>query len=622
MIRKYVVSALLLCASAPSAQAEITFMIGEPLDGSTRSGVGLISGWAVSDRGIVSVEGFIDGKSIGVIPYGSSRGDVQAAYPDIPGSLNSGWGMKWAYSLTGEGEHSLRIVVTEQGGGTAEQTVDYTVVAFESEFISDPGNVVTAGATIGSPEDGRLVIEGARIEGAPVDIQLAWDTGSQQFLIDRISYDGEVKSQQAPSASAGADLSVEVGSDVSVSGEGSDPDGYISSRRWTQVSGPNVTLENSDQWTVSFRAPSSPGTVRLRLQVTDDDGLSASDDVSIEVYESNNKPNASAGPNITVDTGSQVSLTGSASDSDGQITAWEWERVSGLAVNLQDAGTQTVRFTAPDAEGYTRLRLRVWDDDGASDYDDVLVYYEDPTPVNQSPTADAGRDQTVETGDSVSISGSASDPDGSIANWSWQQVSGSAVSLSGADSRTVSFTAPGSATDIRLRLTVTDNGGATDSDDVIIRVEEPAGSGTTTGNALQSMLDELNDARGTARTCEDGGQVFPAQPALQWSANLADIATQHSMDMAAKGYFSHTSADGTTMSQRVRPYWPSGWIGENIAASSIDRSDQYVIDMWLNSKGHCELIMSPNFSHAGIGVGRDEQNGYTYHHFWTLNFGG
>ena len=47
-------------------------------------------------------------------------------------------------------------------------------------------------------------------------------------------------------------------------------------------------------------------------------------------------------------------------------------------------------------------------------------------------------------------------------------------------------------------------------------------------------------------------------------------------------------------------------VGENIAASSIDRDDQHVTDMWLNSEGHCKLIMSPNFTHAGIGVGRDE----------------
>ncbi len=108
MIKTRLLSALFLCAFTPAALAEITFMIGEPQEGSIRSGVGLLSGWAVSDRGIVSVEGFIDGESIGLIPYGSQRGDVAAAFPDIPDSLYSGWGMKWGYSLAGEGEHTLR----------------------------------------------------------------------------------------------------------------------------------------------------------------------------------------------------------------------------------------------------------------------------------------------------------------------------------------------------------------------------------------------------------------------------------------------------------------------------------------------------------------------------------
>jgi uncharacterized protein YkwD len=47
-----------------------------------------------------------------------------------------------------------------------------------------------------------------------------------------------------------------------------------------------------------------------------------------------------------------------------------------------------------------------------------------------------------------------------------------------------------------------------------------------------------------------------------------------------------------------------------------------VVDLWLDSPGHCELIMDPNFTHAGIGSGHNTDNGYTYHHFWTLDFGG
>ena len=127
MIRKFLLSALMLLAAASPALAEITFSIEEPAEGSTRSGIGLVSGWAVSDLGIVSVELFINGESMGFIPHGSVRGDVADAFPFIEDAMFSGWGMKWAYSLTGEGEHTMRIVVTEEGGGTASKDVTFNL---------------------------------------------------------------------------------------------------------------------------------------------------------------------------------------------------------------------------------------------------------------------------------------------------------------------------------------------------------------------------------------------------------------------------------------------------------------------------------------------------------------
>ena len=623
MVRTRILAALLLCAGASSAQAEITFVIEEPQGGQNRSGIGLISGWAISDAGIESVEGFIDGESIGLIPYGSGRGDVQAAFPDIPDSLHSGWGMKWGYSLGGDGEHTLRIVVTEVGGATASREVTYNTVRFESRFIRDPETVVTAGKEIYSPEDGVIVIEGAEIDGQVADVELAWDTASQQFLVNRVTTVGGPVEKQPPTAQAGANLSVEAGSMVTVTGEGSDPDGYITARHWSQLSGAAVVLNDFNQWTVSFTAPDQAGTIHLRLKVTDNDGLSDTDDVVIEVTEPeipNQAPQASAGPDFTVQTGHAVEITGAGSDPDGEIVSWYWSRVGGAAVSLQNSTSQTVRFTAPGAEGYVMLRLTVTDDDGATGSDYVTVHFDAPEPVNQAPTANAGDDRTVETGDSVTVTGNGSDPDGSISSWSWTQVSGTTVSLSGANSREVSFTAPGSATTVRLRLTVTDDAGATDSDDVLVTVTEPA-SGTTTGATLQSMLDDLNAARGTARTCGSRGS-FAAQPPLEWSSSLAEIAMIHSMDMAAQGYFDHNSIDGTVWSDRIWPYWNGTRIGENIAASSVDRSDAHVIQMWLDSDGHCAMIMDPNFTHAGIGVGRDEENGFSMHHFWTLDFGG
>ncbi len=80
--------------------------------------------------------------------------------------------------------------------------------------------------------------------------------------------------------------------------------------------------------------------------------------------------------------------------------------------------------------------------------------------------------------------------------------------------------------------------------------------------------------------------------------------------------------DGTSMGDRVFPYWSGNRVGENIAASSVNRSDSYVVDLWLNSPGHCALLMNPDMTHAGIGSGQDTDNGYNLHYFWTLDFGG
>jgi hypothetical protein len=81
-------------------------------------------------------------------------------------------------------------------------------------------------------------------------------------------------------------------------------------------------------------------------------------------------------------------------------------------------------------------------------------------PPNQAPTADAGPDQTVNEGDSVSLDASgSSDQDGTIASYSWTQTAGTAATLSDANSATPSYKAPDHLTDddtVKLELNESD----------------------------------------------------------------------------------------------------------------------------------------------------------------------
>ena len=93
---------------------------------------------------------------------------------------------------------------------------------------------------------------------------------------------------QPPVVNPGPEQFVNAGSVVMLMGSGSDPDGEIVSYQWAQTGGPTVSLSVTDQALSSFTAPDvdMPVTLTFRLTVTDDDGATASDEVSVTVQTS------------------------------------------------------------------------------------------------------------------------------------------------------------------------------------------------------------------------------------------------------------------------------------------------------------------------------------------------
>lgn len=130
-------------------------------------------------------------------------------------------------------------------------------------------------------------------------------------------------------------------------------------------------------------------------------------------------------------------------------------------------------------------------------YAGAIVTYK-ASSANQAPTANAGPDQAVTISSTVTLDGTgSSDPDGTIASYAWTQISGTSVTLSSASASQPTFTAPSSPATLVFGLTVTDNLGATSTQDTVtISVQDRVGyvaeaghaTSTTTGTSFDIPL--------------------------------------------------------------------------------------------------------------------------------------
>jgi hypothetical protein len=91
------------------------------------------------------------------------------------------------------------------------------------------------------------------------------------------------ESNQAPTASSGDNFEVSTRQSVTLTGSGTDPEDQPLTYRWQQISGNNVTINNVDNPQASFTAPSTAGVLEFSLIITDDFGMTSSDNVTVTV---------------------------------------------------------------------------------------------------------------------------------------------------------------------------------------------------------------------------------------------------------------------------------------------------------------------------------------------------
>ena len=142
--------------------------------------------------------------------------------------------------------------------------------------------------------------------------------------------------------------------------------------QWTliaQPSGAAVAIASADTRSMQF-TPSVDGSYLFRVTVKDEDSNSAQDEIT--VVSINDDLSVSAGSDRTVDTGTDVTLTATASLDD---VTYQWTVIaqpSGATVNIAAANTPRMQFT-PFVDGSYLFRVTVNDRLSNRAHDEITV---------------------------------------------------------------------------------------------------------------------------------------------------------------------------------------------------------------------------------------------------------
>ena len=112
-----------LLSAAPDAASALG-VLENPAPDSTRSGIGVVSGWVCAAQ-VVTIE--IDGRPPVAAAYGTRREDTRAAC----GDANNGFGLLLNWALLGDGAHQLRALADGVEIGTAS----FAVQTLGSTFV-------------------------------------------------------------------------------------------------------------------------------------------------------------------------------------------------------------------------------------------------------------------------------------------------------------------------------------------------------------------------------------------------------------------------------------------------------------------------------------------------------
>lgn len=164
--------------------------------------------------------------------------------------------------------------------------------------------------------------------------------------------------------------------------ESVDPDenGQIVAYQWQQTAGVPIVVSALNESTLQFIHPllASSAAVTWQVTVTDDEGASASNSISLILGKNDRLVFANAGDDFAATEYESVVIDGSASFSVSGEYRCDWLLTSGPAVSPSQSNTCTLNFVAPDVDQVQTLEwlLTITDKAGYVGTDSIVVTIE------------------------------------------------------------------------------------------------------------------------------------------------------------------------------------------------------------------------------------------------------
>jgi len=368
----------------------------------------------------------------------------------------------------------------------------------------------------------------------------------------------------------------------------SDPDGSIASYSWTFGDGGTSTLQNPSH------GYAAAGSYTVTLTVTDNRGATNAVSHGVTVAAANQAPTA----NFTFScSGLGCNFTSTSSDPDGTIASYSW--------TFGDGGTSTLQNPSHSyaAGGSYTATLRVTDNQGAASATTSKTVT--VTPPNQAPTANFTFSCS---GLGCNFTSTSSDPDGTIASYSWTFGDGGTSTL---QNPSHSYAAGGSYT---VTLRVTDNQGAasaTTSKTVTVTPpnQAPTANFTFSCSGLGcNFTSTSSDPDGTIAsyswTFGDGGTSTLQNPSHSYAAGGSYTATLRVTDNQGAASAT-TSKTVTVTSPNQAPTanftFSCSGLGCNFTSTSSDPDGTVASYSWTFGDGGTSTLQNPSHSYAAGG---------------------